>query len=142
MAGAKTFKIVLLSAALLPACSCDPEDVAVPDSVIAHAQIQSAIIPQSVAYGTTLRISVRVLEGCRFGDWQGAEIRLDKRNIYVETRARVFFDLPPDCVTSEEIYSVPVSFGSEKGSQSLPPGLWDVFVVGRNTTVTGRVKVS
>jgi hypothetical protein len=131
----------LLSVGSLLVCSCSSEDVAIPDSVLVNAHIQSAVIPQFVTFGSPLEISVRIVEGCRLGEWEGAEVRFESRNIYIETRSRVFFDFPPDCVATDESHTVIASFGSGKGSQPLPRGVWDVFVVGRNTTVTGRVTV-
>ena len=77
MGGINIFVVCLLSAGLLLACSCDSNDVAIPDSVLARAHIQSAIIPPVVTAGSTLRIPVRVVEGCRLGDWEGVSIRFD-----------------------------------------------------------------
>jgi hypothetical protein len=142
MGGIKDFTVCVLAAGLLMACSCDSDEILIPDSILAHAHIQSAVIPQSVVYGSSMKISIRVVEGCRLGDWEGVAISFESRSIYVDTRARISFDYPPDCETREESYTVGVSYSGDKGTQPLPQGNWDVFVVGRNTTVTGRVTVS
>jgi hypothetical protein len=141
MSGVRGFTAALLSVGLSLVCSCDSNDVIIPDSVVAGAYIQSAVIPPFVAFGNPLQVSVRVIEGCRLGEWEGAAVRFESGRIYVETKARISFDFPPDCVTREANHTVIASYGGDKGSQPLPQGVWDVLVVGRNTTVTGRVTV-
>jgi hypothetical protein len=143
MSGVKGFTArLLLIAGLLLACSCDSDDLAVPDSVVAYAHIQAAVIPSLVEFGNPIHVSVRVIEGCEFGEWEGVTVRFESRKIYIDTRARIFPAVPPDCVTQEANYTVTASYGGDKGSQPLPQGAWDVYVVGRNKTVTGRVTVS
>lgn len=142
MSSVRNFSIGFAAMSLAAACACSSDDVVLPASYVGRAQVEWADIPPFLTFGSPLKVTIRTVEGCKLGEWEGAPARFESRRIYVETRVRVPFEVPPDCETRTESHTVTVSFTGDKGTQPLPEGEWDVFVVGRNNkTVQGRVKV-